>query len=231
MVVGHRSSAIDLAVDLHIHGADSSISHRKGEKIQGFPDSLTQHPEPVKFDTNTVYFKDGSCAEFDMIIFATGYKTNLDFLHPSCGITVETLPRPLYKYFINPKYPTMMIGDQMQLVAPFPSCEYQGLYFKELLLGNVNPLNEEFRFEEANKLLNNFPDLPLKDQYAIHLEQFPYYSELAEESNVAAEGPFSFSALHDLYKDVWGIRAENPMTYRQNEICFNEDVNRFELVD
>lgn len=229
LVVGGRSSAVDIVVDLHIHGADVSVSHRKDELLQGFPDSVIQYPEPVRFDEEKLHFKDNRSGEFDTIIFATGYKTSLDFLDPSCKITVETTPRPLYKYFINPIYPTMVIPDQCYQVAPFPLCEYQAIYIRELLLGNVQLPTAEERLKEAHAIIEN-NDEPLKYKYALGLEQFNYYAELAKECDIETDGAFDFAALHDLYRDTAVARGKGPMTYRKDQYEYNAEAGKFQIL-
>ena len=84
LLIGAKFSAESLALQAHKHGAKSVvISWRTMPHGQGwfeFPGTITQHPLVEKFVNNTAYFKDGFEAEFDIVIFCTGYKWHVPFM-------------------------------------------------------------------------------------------------------------------------------------------------------
>lgn len=45
---------------------------------------LTAKPDIVKLDGRRVHFRDGASEEFDLIIWATGYRPTIPFLHAAC---------------------------------------------------------------------------------------------------------------------------------------------------
>ena len=231
LVVGAHASGTDLLIDLCEHGVKADISHRRPEPKLGLPPGAVQYPEPILFEGDYVYFKgDDKRYKFDVIIFATGYDTNLQYLDPECLIETDVIPRPLYKFAINPKYPTMAIFNQCCFVAPFPFCEYQALYFRGILLGHVKLDSFEELSSKAWELVKRKPDLHLKYQYSLHLDQFEYNKDLAEICGILLELENDMDALCDLYDRVGKDRSANPSTYRNKEYGFERESGGFNLI-
>jgi hypothetical protein len=232
LIVGAHASGTDLLIDLCEHGVRADISHRRPEPKVGLPTGVIQYNEPVLFEGDLVYFKgDNKGHKFDVIIFATGYGTNLQYLDPECLIETDVLPRPLYKFAINPKYPTMAIFNQCVFIAPFPFCEYQALYFRDLLLGEITLDSYENILAEARSLLMRKPDLHLKYQYGLHLEQFEYNKDLARLCGIQLEQEHNMDSLCQLYDSVGKDRSVNPATYRNKEYEFDRESGMFSLTE
>ena len=69
---------------------------------------LTVRPDIDRFDGNTVHFKDGSRAEYDMILAATGYKLDYPFIDDALLNWQEDAPH-LYLNCMHPKRDDLFI--------------------------------------------------------------------------------------------------------------------------
>ncbi|MFN7116295.1 MAG: flavin-containing monooxygenase [Saprospiraceae bacterium] len=95
------------------------------------------HPKPdiQRFEGHTVYFKDGSCEDFDSIIACTGYVLAhpffaKDFLDYSSG------PVPLYLKMLHPEYHNLyFIGMFQPLGCIWPGAELQSKIMARELAG------------------------------------------------------------------------------------------------
>ena len=234
LVIGGNFSATDLVIDLCRHGVRADISHRKPEPKLGLPAGVIQYNEPVLFEEDKVYFRgDDVGYRFDVIIFGTGYRYggNLHFLAPECQVETDELPRPLHKFLINPKYPTMAILNQVGHVASFPLCEYQAIYFQKLLLGDIELGSYVDVLSQAWSLTKRKPGWALKRQYWLNLDQYEYNKSLATESGLEREPANDHAAHYQLY-DIVGIdRLTNPSTFRNKEYEFDEETGVYKMTE
>ena len=230
LVVGAHASGIDLTLDLFEHGVKVDISHRKPEPASLSP-QITQFKEPVRFEKDHVYFKnDDTGYKFDMIIFATGYDRNLEYLHPDCLLDTDILPRPLYNFIINPHYASMALFNQCSMIAPFPFSEYQAMYFRDILLGKIELGETQQLIEDSAKSIKRLPLEPLKYQYYLGLNQFQYIKKLADQCGVIVNKENDMEALYNLYDVVVKDRTRNPSKYRNKEYDFCKESNTFKMV-
>jgi dimethylaniline monooxygenase (N-oxide forming) len=102
-------------------------------------------PNIKEFRGKTVVFEDGTEQDFDMIVYATGYKVTFPFLKDQSFNVSETNDFRLYKKVIHP--------------------DYQGLYFLALVqpLGAIMPL-AEVQSKWIAKILKGESKLPNKDE-------------------------------------------------------------------
>ena len=231
LLVGAHASGMDLLLDLAKSGVKVDVSHRRPEPISGLPEEAEQYPEPIEFEDDLVYFK--GCEEgykFDTIIFATGYETSLGFLDPACMLETDVLPRPLYRYTLNPQYPTMAIFNQAVKIAPVLFSEYQALYFRDVLLGKIELGTSEKLTKEANDIVMERDDRPLKYRYQLDLEQFEVNKYFANSCKVPLEGQHNMDALCEFYDRVGKDRARNPSQYRDREYTFCDKSETFILL-
>ena len=100
-------------------------------------------PNIKEFKGKTVLFEDETEQDFDMIVYATGYKVTFPFLKNQSFDVSETNDFRLYKKVIHP--------------------DYQGLYFLALIqpLGAIMPL-AEVQSKWIAKILNGETKLPNK---------------------------------------------------------------------
>lgn len=209
LVVGCGNSGMDISLDLWKHGVNVSVSHRQSLDYPGVPCEIQQFPEIKCASAGSVIFKNNELLQPDVILFATGYGSNLDFLSERCSIDTSILPFPLYKYFINCKFPNLAIFDQCNKVAPFILSEYQSLYFKDVLSGKIVLPKYEERLFQAMKLWERYPDAKAKYKYTLGEDQFNYYRDLDTEVL-----NYDLHSLQQLYNFVVSNRDASPLTYR-----------------
>jgi dimethylaniline monooxygenase (N-oxide forming) len=93
-------------------------------------------PNILKFEGKTVHFEDGSMQDFDMIVYATGYKVTFPFLkHIESFDVEESNDINLYKKVVHPKYENLyFIGLMQPLGAIMPLSEVQSRWVAKLIL-------------------------------------------------------------------------------------------------
>eukprot|EP00116_Pleurobrachia_bachei_P008210 sb/3468472/ len=231
LVVGAKASGVDIVIDLALAGVRVDVAHRGPVPKPGLPPGVEQLGEPLRVEDGVMFFRgreDG--IRFDTVIFATGYGTNLDYLSPECGLETEILPRPLYKYFINPAHPTMAVFAQCYEIAPFLMAEYQARYFTATLTGQIKlPAPVELASAAWRTWNEKGEDVPTKYRYVMNLAQFQYYKDLAEELGLTPP-PHHLDALCDLYDFVAGGRRNRPTVYRRAEYAFSETSKGYEQI-
>lgn len=90
-----------------------------------------------RIDGRTLHFVDGSAAEFDVLIAATGYRIALDFL-PDEVLKVENNVLPLYLRIVPPGWPGLfLLGFFNTDTALNMVFEHQARWVREILLGNA----------------------------------------------------------------------------------------------
>lgn len=102
-------------------------------------------PNIKEFRGKTVVFEDGTEQDFDMIVYATGYKVTFPFLKNQSFDVSETNDFRLYKKVVHP--------------------DFQGLFFLALIqpLGAIMPL-AEVQSKWIAKILRGETKLPSKDE-------------------------------------------------------------------
>jgi hypothetical protein len=110
----------------------------------------------AKFDGPTVHFKGGDCADYDVIIFATGYKVEFPFL-PKGAIEVDDRIgwQRLYKNISPPSDPTLFfIGLVQPVGAMSPTAEAQSNWSIAALTGEFSlPSQAEMEAEIEDRVL------------------------------------------------------------------------------
>ena len=99
--------------------------------------SVLPRPGVSRVDGTTVYFADGSSAEVDVIVAATGYALRFPFLADSIfRVTADGLG--LYRAVIHPDRPTLaIVGMSRATGAIMPLAEMQARWATEVLRGRV----------------------------------------------------------------------------------------------
>lgn len=94
-------------------------------------DRISCYPWPERVEGRTVHFTDGSRAEFDGIIFGTGYHLNLPFLSKDLAETLEVSAKSitLADHTFNPKTPGLAFMGLWGQIGPYLPClELQARY-------------------------------------------------------------------------------------------------------
>lgn len=90
------------------------------------------------FATDMVYFSDGSCASFDTIIFATGYKIDFPFFLSSFIDYNQATEIPLYLKMMHPEWETLFfIGLFQPQGCIWPLADYQARIAAHIISGKL----------------------------------------------------------------------------------------------
>lgn len=100
-------------------------------------------PNVKGFEGKLVHFEDGSSAEVDAIIWATGYKISFPFFDPGF-ISAPANRLPLWKRMFKPDLPDLaFIGLAQPIPTLFPFCEFQSKLAAQWLAGTWAPPSPE----------------------------------------------------------------------------------------
>jgi dimethylaniline monooxygenase (N-oxide forming) len=101
-------------------------------------------PNIKEFKGKTVVFEDGTEQDFDMIVYATGYKVTFPFLKETTFDISETNDFRLYKKVIHPDYQGLYFLALVQpLGAIMPLAEVQSKWIAKILKGECTVPNRE----------------------------------------------------------------------------------------
>lgn len=175
--------------------------------------------------------QDGTKISADAFIYCTGYLYEFPFLNESSGIFIEGTKhvRPLYKYILNVKHPSMaFIGlpylytkgpffySQVIFFLQYINCifvncnqnnNFKMKFFVNLLRGKITLPSYEAMIEDSERLP---PKMPAIDGDKVHDPQWDYYDDLAREGGFkpmpsfyekTAKLSFLHSAKHVDFKD------------------------------
>eukprot|EP00904_Undaria_pinnatifida_P007556 jgi/Undpi1/3930/HiC_scaffold_16.g07298.m1 len=130
LCVGSRSSGADIAREVssvasavHVCDRAASESLRGGERGK-----VWWRPALEKFEgANTVWFKDGTSAEVDTVVWCTSYSYSFPFLEGSGLLTHPSKLRvhPLYEQLFHVKHPSLSFVGLPYRIVPFPLFEVQ----------------------------------------------------------------------------------------------------------
>ncbi len=141
-------------------------------------------PNIDRFEGDTVYFVDGTSAEVDAVIFATGYQITFPFLDLSIIDPTDNQVE-LYQSVIPPDHCGLyFIGLIQPLGAIMPLAELQAKWVANLIEGGPVPSAAQMRTAiETNRrdLAERYVDSP---RHTIQVDFFPY--KQAMEREVAA---------------------------------------------
>ena len=101
-------------------------------------------PNIKEFKGKTVVFEDGTEQDFDLIVYATGYKVTFPFLKETSFDISETNDFRLYKKVIHPDYQGLYFLALIQpLGAIMPLAEVQSKWIAKILKGECQLPNQE----------------------------------------------------------------------------------------
>ena len=112
-------------------------------------------PNIKEFKGKTVVFEDGTEQDFDMIVYATGYKVTFPFLKDQSFNVSETNDFRLYKKVVHPDFSGLFFLALIQpLGAIMPLAEVQSKWIAKILNGECTLPNREEMLKsiEADKL-------------------------------------------------------------------------------
>ena len=139
-------------------------------------------PDISELDGTLVRFTDGSSAEFDVIIYATGYNITFPFFDPDF-LSAPGNRIPLYKRILRPGTPDLAFAGLAQSVPTlFPFVECQARLIAAYAAGEYLPPPEaemeRVIAEDERRYLGHVLDRPRHTQ---QVEFFPYERQLRLE--------------------------------------------------
>lgn len=97
---------------------------------------IKPYPGIERFDGDQVYFSDGRCQEFDVVIFATGYKISFPFFDKETIDFSQTQQIPLYRKMMHAKYDNLyFIGLCQPQGCIWPLADYQSKIAARIISG------------------------------------------------------------------------------------------------
>ena len=118
---------------------------------------VTPKPNVARLDGHTVHFVDGTSAEFDVIIYATGYNITFPFFDPGFISAPDNAIR-LYKRIFKPGIDDLaFIGFAQSVPTLFPFVECQSRLLAAYAVGRyaLPPVDEMERTIEADQQLHS----------------------------------------------------------------------------
>ena len=224
LLIGARWSAEDFALQAHKYGAKSVvISWRTmplGQDWYQFPETITQHPQVVKFIKNTACFEDGFEAEFDMVILCTGYMGHFPFMADDLQLKEQFLGgacKDLYKatLWLNGGN-----GKVLYLGAPytpfmFGTFEAQAIWACKYIMGELKVPDQEEMLADSEQCVQKF----FQVDHSRFQNTFQYFAHAFEELCIAS-GYTNICAKDrwEIFQTSWCIhKAENILTFHDKQ--------------
>ncbi|MDZ7900164.1 MAG: NAD(P)-binding domain-containing protein [Arcicella sp.] len=140
-------------------------------------------PNIKEFKGKTVIFEDGTEQDFDMIVYATGYKVTFPFLKETSFDISETNDFRLYKKVIHPDYQGLYFLALIQpLGAIMPLAEVQSKWIAKILKGECTVPNREEMLKsiEADKqaMIKRYNASP---RHTLQVDFHPYKESVERE--------------------------------------------------
>lgn len=138
-------------------------------------------PNVQRLAQKEVYFEDGSSAEFDHIIYATGYDIKFPFLDASL-FEVKNNEMPLYEYVVSPEHEGLyFIGFIQPLGAVMPLSELQAKWVTQLIQGKSHLPRKEQMYQwikkNREKMIERYGS---SSRHTIQVDFFPYKRKLRQ---------------------------------------------------
>ncbi|MEM8894602.1 MAG: NAD(P)-binding domain-containing protein [Bacteroidota bacterium] len=145
---------------------------------------LSFKPNIKEFNGKTVCFDDGTDQDFDMIIYATGYRVSFPFLkHMSAFDVEQTNDIRLYKKVIHPDYKGLFfLGLVQPLGAIMPLAEVQSQWIAKLITGECKLPSKEGMKKSIQEDVNQMAKRYKKSvRHTLQVDFHPYKGTIEKE--------------------------------------------------
>jgi len=211
LCIGGSYSAEDIALQCWKFGAvQADITHRRNTRLEypDWPKMCVEKPILTNINGNTVTFKDGTKADYDVIIKCTGYRHYFPFLGEELTLKArnELSPTGLYNQCVSLQNDKLFfIGMQDQFYT-FTMFQLQGFYMRDVISGKltVPPFSERLAEYEADRAAFAL----VADEYDGIRFQTEYVNKLSEwtgEAKVDAAETF-FQWEKEKHGSITGFR-------------------------
>ncbi|XP_017259364.1 flavin-containing monooxygenase FMO GS-OX-like 2 [Kryptolebias marmoratus] len=231
VVLGAKSSGLDISIELAKAGAKVILSHR--DRPLKFPlhPAIQQSSSVVAVEDNgSICLQDGSLCDADVLMFCTGYNFKYPFLDAAqLGLDVQDhMVSPLYRFMVPPAFPKLFFIGICKIICPFPNFNCQVQFALAVLDGSVTlppreQMEEEVRQEQQEKLQRG-----VQHRHLLKMDQSQWeYCDVLARS---ADFPPLLPVVRSLYEEVWRQRQIHPENYRRNNYRIVSSTE-WELID
>ena len=140
-------------------------------------------PNIKEFRGKTVVFEDGTEQDFDMIVYATGYKVTFPFLKDQSFNVSETNDFRLYKKVVHPDFAGFFFLALIQpLGAIMPLAEVQSKWIAKILKGETKLPNKDEMLksiqEDKEAMTRRYKESP---RHTLQVDFHPYKESIERE--------------------------------------------------
>jgi dimethylaniline monooxygenase (N-oxide forming) len=224
LIIGGNYSGFDLVQEASKFAKNVAWSHHlpvtPDDKF--FKTNVKQKPDPKKFNENSVEFIDGSCEDYSMIVYCTGYNYSFPFLSVDCGINTQyNYVKPLWMHCVNIENPTMGFIGLNHVVCPNQLFDIQVRFFLTFLTGKKSWPSKNEMLKSLEDDLKWRQDKGMPKKYSHHLGGevlAKYHQDLAEKAEI--------SPIHRVIPKLHVQSLENR---KQDYIGFHD--YKFKIID
>ncbi len=143
---------------------------------------ITVRPNIDRFEGSKVFFTDGGCGEYDVVVYCTGYKVSFPFFTDEV-IRAEDNHVDLYRRVVHPDHPGLyFLGLIQPLGAIMPLAEAQAEWVGDLVTGvGALPPVAEMRAQIAAYDDNLRKRFVASKRHTIEVDFHAYRTEIAKE--------------------------------------------------
>lgn len=219
-LLGARASGVDIAIEVAEHARETFICARGAHSGQSLPGcgDVEMRPAIERFDGDDLVLTDGDRVEsVDVLIYCTGYRYALPFLHDRRIVKVdEGWIHPLYLDLFATVAPSLGFIGLGNMIIPFPQYELQARAFAAVLAGEARLPEQAQREHAAHARQAALRAAGVAERHFLTQgdEQFAYNRRLAERFGIEPITP-NFEAV---YHAVQHARFQDLKHYRREPL-------------
>lgn len=215
LVIGSSYSAEDISIQCLKYGAKNVVCSWKN-KPMGFkwPEGIEERPLVQKFKKKGAVFKDGSTAEFDSVIYCTGYLYAFPFMEDRLRLTssVSLYPDKLYKgtlWLGGGDNKVFYVGVQNQYYS-FTMFDVQAMWVCRYITGKIEgePKSRAEMEKDVKQWVKRCSELNTPHEGIDFQKDF--VADLIKYTNYPAGALMSAKLMHDWLRH----KEENILTYK-----------------
>ena len=219
LVVGSFISADDLSTMLIKFGAENVVISYK-YRPHGFkwPKGVEERPLVKEFKANTAYFKDGTTAEFDVVLFCTGYKLEFPFMSEELRLKTDNLfyPENLYKgvLWMNGGNDKLIYIGMIYNVFHFITYEAQAIWACRKIMGSIQLPSRDEMLSDIDQWTRKAKNATKNHDFAETLEFIKdYFRHFVESVGYNSD----VLGLPDCISKLLEHRSEDICTWRDKQ--------------
>ncbi|KAL7296274.1 hypothetical protein TKK_0010510 [Trichogramma kaykai] len=224
-ILGASWSGIDICLEVHKHARRVYISHNLAQELDvKIASNVDERPGIERCDGSTFYFRDGSSAQVDVLIYCTGYHFTYPFLSDKVRLSTEdNHVEPIYKHLVHMDWPSLFFMGLPAIVIPFPMFHVQAQFLLAVLEGRARLPPRELMYQEyeAEKQSLLKEGVALRHINKMCKRQWAYYDEIAKAAGCPAFKP----VVRKIYEHCNKMRDIDFTTYKNYMYSIVDDEN------